>query len=52
MRRAFELRNNVAPYDACYVALAEALDCELVTADGRLCRATGLSCTVRLLHST
>ena len=33
MRRAFELRANVAAYDACYVALAEALDWPLCTAD-------------------
>ena len=31
MRRAFELRANVAAYDACYVALAEALDWPLCT---------------------
>lgn len=49
MRRTFELRHNVAVYDGCYVALAEALGCELVTADGRLASATGPTCTVRLL---
>lgn len=48
-RRAFELRRNVAVYDACYVALAEALDAELVTTDGRLSRATGCRCSVRLM---
>src|SRR3954453_20666695 len=36
VRRAFELRANVSAYDACYAALAERLDCELITADGRL----------------
>jgi hypothetical protein len=30
-----ELRADVSAYDACYVALAERLDCELLTADGR-----------------
>jgi predicted nucleic acid-binding protein len=47
MRRAFELRANVTAYDATYVALAEALACDLVTADVRLSRAPGLRCHVR-----
>ena len=50
MRRAFELRANVSAYDACYVALAERLDCELVTADGRLAAAPGPQCTIRVLR--
>jgi predicted nucleic acid-binding protein len=37
------LRAGVTPYDACYVVLARALDCPLVTADLRLSRATGLN---------
>ncbi len=49
MPRAFELRANVTAYDACYVALAEILECPLVTADGRLARAPGLRCSVRLV---
>ena len=40
-RRAFELRDIVSAYDAAYVALAEALDCPLVTRDGRLSRSRG-----------
>lgn len=40
-RRAFQLRNNVSAYDAAYVALAEALECPLVTRDGRLARSSG-----------
>ena len=40
------LRANVAPYDATNVALAEALDCTLVTGDTRLSRAPGIACTV------
>ena len=40
-RRAFQLRDNVSAYDAAYVALAEALDCTLVTRDGRLARSSG-----------
>jgi predicted nucleic acid-binding protein len=38
----WELRANVTSYDACYVALAEALGCTLVTADLKLSRAPGL----------
>lgn len=49
MPRAFELRNNVTPYDACYVALAEALESELVTADRRLANAAGPRCTIRVI---
>ena len=48
--RAFELRANVSAYDACYVALAEHLDCELITADGRLAGATGPLCPIRVLR--
>lgn len=40
-RRAFQLRDNVTAYDAAYVALAEALDCILVTRDRRLARSRG-----------
>ena len=40
-RRAFELRHTVSGYDAAYVALAEALDCPLLTRDARLARSSG-----------
>jgi len=50
MRRAYELRANVTAYDAGYVALAELLDCELLTADRRLANASGPRCTIRLLR--
>lgn len=49
MRRAYELRNTVTAYDATYVALAETLECELLTADERLSKAKGPRCQVRLL---
>ncbi len=48
IRRAYELRANVTAYDASYVALAELLDCELLTGDQRLANATGPRCTIRL----
>ena len=38
-RRVFSLRDLFTAYDASYVALAEALDCPLVTRDLRLARA-------------
>lgn len=49
MRRAYELRANVSAYDATYVALAEAFECDLLTADKRLAHATGPRCRIRLL---
>lgn len=51
MWRAYELRDNVAAYDAAYVGLAEALDCPLVTADARLAKAPSVRCEVELLES-
>jgi predicted nucleic acid-binding protein len=39
--RIWALRANVTAYDACYLALAEALAAPLVTCDGRLARAPG-----------
>lgn len=50
MRRAYELRNNVTPYDAAYVALAELLDCALLTADTRLAKASGVRCALTVLR--
>lgn len=47
--RVWELRTNLTVYDAAYVALAEALDAPLFTADRRLTRATGPRCTFELL---
>ncbi len=37
--RIWDLRHNLSPYDACYVAVAEELDAPLVTTDLRLARA-------------
>jgi predicted nucleic acid-binding protein len=47
--RCWELRHNLTPYDAAYVALAEALDVAFVTADRRLSRAAGIRCAVDVL---
>ncbi|MHB8294858.1 MAG: type II toxin-antitoxin system VapC family toxin [Acidimicrobiales bacterium] len=47
MARAWELRGNLTVYDAWYVALAEWLEAELVTADDKLVNAPGPRCVVR-----
>lgn len=51
--RVWELRDNVTAYDATYVALAEALDAEFVTADAKLARAVdgAALCKVALIAS-
>ena len=50
--RAWELRDSVTVYDAWYVALAEWLGTELITADARLTEAPGPRCRVRLPGQT
>jgi predicted nucleic acid-binding protein len=47
--RVWELREQLSAYDAAYVALAEALDASLLTADARLARAPGLRCPVTVV---
>ena len=39
--RAYTLRDNLSAYDAAYVALAEALQCPVLTRDARLARSSG-----------
>jgi predicted nucleic acid-binding protein len=41
LRRIWSLRNNLAAYDAAYVALAEVLDAPLLTRDRRLAASPG-----------
>ncbi len=48
--RIWELRDDVSAYDATYVAVAEALEAPLVTADGRLARAPGPRCTISVVR--
>ena len=50
--RIWRLRHVVTPYDAAYVALAEALDVTLVTADARLARASGITCEMETIART
>jgi predicted nucleic acid-binding protein len=47
-RRAFQLRDNVSAYDAAYLAVAEALDCPLLTRDARLARSSGHSARIEV----
>ena len=49
LERVWELRGTVTAYDAMYVALAENLDCALVTADARLSGANGPRCTITVV---
>lgn len=48
LERIWELRDRVTVYDAWYIALAEHLETDLVTADRRLSRIGDVRCTVRL----
>lgn len=50
MPRAYELRDNVTPYDAPYIGLAELIGCALLTADRRLASAPGLDCEIRIIQ--
>ncbi|MGH8886290.1 MAG: type II toxin-antitoxin system VapC family toxin [Egibacteraceae bacterium] len=47
--RIWQLRESLTPYDAAYVALAETLECPLVTVDQRLANAPRVLCPVEVL---
>jgi predicted nucleic acid-binding protein len=49
LERVWELRESVSAYDASYIALAEFLDCSLLTADARLGRAPGSRCPITVV---
>jgi predicted nucleic acid-binding protein len=49
IERVWELRHHLTVYDAWYVALAEALETTLLTADGQLAAAPGLRCEIQLV---
>jgi predicted nucleic acid-binding protein len=50
LERIWELRENVTPADAAYVALAEELGAPLLTTDARLTRAVGPRCQFELIE--
>lgn len=47
--RMWELRDNITPYDAAYVALAEELSCPLITCDAKLAASSGSRCEFDLI---
>lgn len=49
LSRVWELRDNLTAYDAAYVALAEALDALLLTADRAMGKVGGIRCEVEVL---
>lgn len=49
LSRIWQLRANITAYDATYIALAEALDAPLLTADRRLAQARGNDADVRFI---
>lgn len=49
LHRVWELKDNLSAYDASYVALAEALGCDLLTGDARLSRAPGIRCAITVV---
>lgn len=49
MERMWELRQNITPYDAAYVALAEELGCPLITCDAKLATSSGSHCAFDLI---
>jgi predicted nucleic acid-binding protein len=48
--RVWALRQNATAYDACYLALAEALDAPLVTRDRRLAKVPGHGARVEVVE--
>ena len=48
--RIWQLRDNLTPYDAAYVAVAERLRAPLITADAKLAGAPGPTCPIELLR--
>ena len=50
LARCWQLRHNLTPYDGAYVALAEALEVTLLTADLRLARASGIRCEIETVR--
>jgi predicted nucleic acid-binding protein len=49
LSRMWQLSNNLTAYDAAYVALAESLECALLTCDGKLASAKGHRAAIKLI---
>jgi len=49
VERVWGLRDNLTPFDAAYLVLAEALDCPVVTTDPKLRNAPGLNVRIDLI---
>ena len=49
LERMWELHQNVTPYDAAYVALAEQLGAAVLTCDGKLAMASGPRCAFEVI---
>jgi predicted nucleic acid-binding protein len=47
--RMWELRDNLTPYDAAYVALAELTGAVLVTGDERITASPGARCEIQVI---
>jgi len=47
--RMWELRENLTPYDAAYVALAEMTDTVLVTGDERIAASPATHCAIQII---
>ena len=50
LERCWQLRGNLTLYDAVYVALAEAMEAMLLTADRKLASSPGPRCPIELLR--
>jgi len=50
LHRCWQLRENITIYDGAYIALAEALEATLLTADARLTRAPGPECVIEIFR--
>ena len=48
--RMWQLRSNVTPYDAAYIALAEGLASPLITCDAKLAGASRVRCSFDLIR--
>jgi predicted nucleic acid-binding protein len=49
LSRMWELRDNLTPYDAAYVALAEVTGAVLLTGDERITTAPAVRCTIQII---